>query len=534
MREECIMNENNYPNISVPQMETAIKKEEKEGLLAGENNTVKEILVHFEFFGIISILYGIFYCFCLYKNTSGITMPVFTAGTFAYFISCMKKLGISLKKDAWFYIGSACLLGISNFLTSSQVLIFFNCVGIMLLLFGFLIHHFYEDGEWHFGKQAASMISAFFGTIACLHYWPKGFSYYKMEKENVSGKDSKGKYIWFGILIAIPLLMVVCALLASADAVFRSVFQNLFQGIVLPTNLIGMAITILLGILGSYGLLVWLSKKQLQETCSDKRTLEPLIAITFTSLLTVIYLIFSMIQILYLFMGNMELPSGYTYASYAREGFFQLLFVCLINLGIVLICAERFRENMFLKIILTVFSACTYIMIASSAMRMILYVATYYLTFLRVLVLWTLAVLALLLTGILVSIYKESFPLFRYCMVVVTICYLIFSLAKPDYFIAKYNLCKAMGAYRQMSEDMVSDSYEDGYLDENYLFYHLSFDAVPAMEEAGLFNQTGDWLVQDDKLRNYSNTLKYEIENMGIRTFNLSKYRAKKVAKKYF
>ena len=38
------MNENNYPNISVPQMETVIKKEETEGLLAGENNTVKEIL----------------------------------------------------------------------------------------------------------------------------------------------------------------------------------------------------------------------------------------------------------------------------------------------------------------------------------------------------------------------------------------------------------------------------------------------------------------------------------------------------------
>lgn len=528
------MNENNYPNIPIPQMETVNKKEEQERLLAGENNTVKEILVHFEFFGGISILYGIFYCFCLYKNTSGITMPVFAAGTFAYFISCMKKLGISIKKDAWFYMGASCLLGISNFLTSSTVLIFFNCVGILLLLLGFLIHHFYEDREWHFGQQAASMISAFFGAIGCFHYLPKGVSYYRMEKENASGKDSKGKYIWFGILIAIPLLMVVCALLASADAVFRSIFQNLFQDVVLPTNLIGMAVTVLLGIFSSYGLLVWLSQKQLQESCSDKRTLEPLIAITFTSLLTVIYLIFSIIQILYLFVGNMELPSGYTYAGYAREGFFQLLFVCLINLGIVLICAERFRENVFLKIILTIFSACTYIMIASSAMRMVLYIAAYYLTFLRVLVLWTLTVLALLLTGILVSIYRESFPLFRYCMVVVTICYLIFSLAKPDYFIAKYNLAKAMGAYGKISGGMVSDSDEDRYLDESYLFYHLSFDAVPAMEEAGLFNQTGDWIVHDDTLENYGNRLKYDTEGMGIRGFNVSKYRARKVAKRYF
>lgn len=527
------MNENNYPNISVPQVETVIKKEETERLLAGENNTVKEILVHFEFFGIISILYGFFYCFCLYKNTSGITMPVFTAGTFAYFISCMKKLGIPLKKDAWFYIVSSCLLGISNCLTSSWVLIFFNYIGIMFLLAGFLIHHFYEDREWHFGKQAASMISAFFGMLACLHYLPRGFSYYKKKKESVSEKDSKGKYIWLGVLIAIPLLMVVCALLASADAVFRSVFQSIFQGIVLPTNLIGMVITIILGILGSYGLLIWLSKKQLQETCTDRRTLEPLIAITFTSLLTVIYLIFSIIQILYLFMGNMELPSGYTYASYAREGFFQLLFVCFINLGIVLICAERFRDNVLLKIILTVFSTCTYIMIASSAMRMILYVAAYYLTFLRVLVLWTLAVLALLLTGILVSIYKESFPLFRYCMVAVTICYLIFSLAKPDYFIAKYNLSKAIASYMQTSGDKELDSFEEGYLDENYLFNHLSFDAAPAMEEAGLFDQKGKRKILDNRLDIYSIKIKDATENMGLRRFNFSRYRALKIAGDY-
>lgn len=526
------MNENNYPDISVPQVEAVIKKEETERILAGENDTVKEILVHFEFFGIISILYGLFYCFCLYKNNSGITMPIFTAGTFAYFIGCMKKLGICLKKDAWFYAVSAGLLSISNFLTSSGVLIFFNYAGIIFLLFGFLIHHFYNDTKWHFGKQAVSMISAFFGMIACLHYLPKGFSYYKRKKERASEKDSKGKYIWLGILIAIPLLMVVCALLVSADAVFRSVFQNMFQGVVLPTNLIGMAFTIAVGILGSYGMLIWLSKKQLQETCTNQKTLEPLIAITFTSLLTVIYLIFSIIQILYLFMGNMELPSGYTYASYAREGFFQLLFVCCINLGIVLICAERFRDNLLLKIILTVFSACTYIMIASSAMRMILYVATYDLTFLRVLVLWTLAVLALLLTGVLVSIYRESFPLFGYCMVVVTICYLIFSLAKPDYYIAKYNLSKAIGCYRQVPENMVINPYENGYLDEDYLFYHLSLDAAPAMEEAGLFAQKGVLKVQNDKLKNYCTRVKYETENMGLRSFNLSRYRARKIVER--
>ena len=56
-----------------------------------------------------------------------------------------------------------------------------------------------------------------------------------------------------------------------------------------------------------------------------------MIAITIAAMLTLLYLVFSVIQIVYLFMGNMTLPSGYTYAKYAREGFFQLLAVSVLK-----------------------------------------------------------------------------------------------------------------------------------------------------------------------------------------------------------
>jgi len=77
---------------------------------------------------------------------------------------------------------------------------------------------------------------------------------------------------------------------------------------------------------------------------------------------------------MYLFIGNMQLPEGYTYSGYAREGFFQLLAVCILNLLLVLICLYLFRENIVLKLILTLISGCTYIMILSSALRMIMYI----------------------------------------------------------------------------------------------------------------------------------------------------------------
>lgn len=523
------MNENIYSDIPVSQTATVIPQEEKEGFLANENDKVRKILTNFQFFGVLSIVYGIFYCFCLYKNTSGITMPLFMAGTFAYFIACMKRLDIPLKKDAWFYIGSACLLGVSNFLTASGVLIFFNCTGMMFLVFGFLLHHFYDDKKWRFGKQFSSMIALFFGSIGYLHYLPKSFSYYNKKKEN--GKDSKAKYIWLGIIIAIPLLMIVCACLMSADAVFREIFQNVFQDIVVPKHFFGIVITAAIGIFGSFGMITWLSRKHLTEECENKKTLEPLIAITVTSLMAVVYVLFSGIQIVYLFIGNMELPAGYNYAEYAREGFFELLFVCMINLFIVLVCVERFKDNIVLKVILTIFSGCTYIMIASSAMRMILYVREYDLTFLRLLVLWTLAVLALLLAGLLVSIYNSKFMLFRYFMVVVTLCYLVFSFAKPDYYITKYNINKAI---HESIEKQGSTEYDyvKMYLDQTYIYYNLSMDAMPALEEANLLKAQEDLEDSDFDIKYYYEKIGKKTKDMGIRNFNLSKYKAKTIFKK--
>ena len=38
-----------------------------------------------------------------------------------------------------------------------------------------------------------------------------------------------------------------------------------------------------------------------------------------------------------------------TYAGYARQGFFQLLFVALLNLVMVLLCLKYFRRSKLLN-----------------------------------------------------------------------------------------------------------------------------------------------------------------------------------------
>lgn len=491
----------------------------------------KKRAVHFHFFGMGSIIYALFYTFCLYRNNSGITYPFFIGGTLFYFFLSLKKSGRSAKKDSVFYIVSLILLGISTCCTDAGNLIFMNKMGIFVLSFVLMIHNFCEDDKWNFSKYISAILQTVCGSLAAIG---RPFSdcslYLKSLKNQSEEKHRKRTAILLGIAVSIPLLTIVLMLLSSADAVFAALIKKLSFQIQLPENLFGILFSILFAFFASYCIITYIHMGKIKEETGNRRTGEPITAIIITTLLSIVYLVFSVIQIVYLFWGNMELPGVYTYADYAREGFFQLLFVCLLNLILVLICLGRFKESRVLKIILTVISVCTYIMIASSAMRMFMYIGFYFLTFLRIFVLWSLLVIFLLITGVLITIYKENFPLFRYSMMVVTALYLTFSFAHPDYWIAKYNTS-------HMDMEITEDSAANQrYYSDKYYLSKLSADAAPVLLSGQFLQNTGadakqetDSIDTNDSdwwMIEYINKLSRRTEDMTLRNFNVSRFLA--------
>jgi hypothetical protein len=567
MQQSCaemrkIMNEypNQYPTKCYNETNAfGITREEKE-----------ERACHFRLFSLPSIIYALFYTFCLYKNASGITYPFFIGGTLFYFFLSLKKLGISAKKDSVFYVISIMLLGISTFCTDNLNIIFMNKLGIFLLTFILFIHNFFADTLWNLLKYGFAILQTILGSLILIGRPFSDFICYReINKENGNIKKHYAIYIFIGILISIPLTTFILLLLCSADAVFYYLFQGLsFSAFVywLINHFTDLCFSMLFSFFSSYCILTFLKKKSIREEISDKRTGEPLIAITFTSILSVIYFLFSAVQIIYLFAGKGDIPSTYAYpdtyasrySSYAREGYFQLLFVCMINLFLVLICLNRFKENKALKVILTIISLCTYIMMASSAMRMIMYIRYYDLTFLRIFVLWSLVVIFFIMTGILFYIYKKDFPLCKYCITIVTILYIGFSFSHPDYFIAKYNISQIFA-----DEDYESDRYlywdsspKKCHYDTDYLI-GLSADAAPAI----LHPETLSALISGPEkydrwkkhwsleygfesskpnrwMEYYAQNIddyigKIEKEGSKIRTFNLSRSAAKKYTDLY-
>ena len=221
---------------------------------------------------------------------------------------------------------------------------------------------------------------------------------------------------------------------------FAHALSGMFSFDVPVSRVAGIVFTFAYALLAAYCGIRYLGKGTISAQSKDLRKLEPMIANTILVLISVVYVLFCIIQIFSLFLGKMQLPAGYTYARYAREGFFLLFFVCMINICLVLFFMGCFRENGLKKILLAIISGCTYVMIASSAFRMCLYIQNYRLTFLRVFVLWMLVLIGVLLGGIVAQIYRQTFPLFRYMIVVMTIAVFAFGIVRLDYWIAKYDI----------------------------------------------------------------------------------------------
>lgn len=474
--------------------------------------------------GIVSILYAAFYAFCLYKNASGITYPFFVAGTFCFYIYCMKRLEVPRKKDAVFYIAATVLLGISTCLTDSWIIIAMNKTGIFLLLIGFLLHHFYDDVSWGFTYYLGAIWKTIWGCISRLFQPFTDFADFL--KSGEKEKSTKTRYVIMGLVIALPLTAIVLMLLSSADQVFYELFiektWTYIVNIQIFPTIFGIGWKLWLALLISYCAISFMSSHTITKEQEDKRTGEPMVAITFTSVLAVVYIAFCAVQIIYLFMRGSET----IYSHAAREGFFQLLFVCAINLALVLICMAYFKESKVLKVVLTLISVCTYIMIASSTFRMILYIRYYYLTFLRIFVLWALLVIALLMTGVLIYIYKKNFPLFRYSMITVTVLYILLSFSRPDYVIAKVNMTHYSGKESNFFLN------EAGYQDTSYLYYNLSADAAPVLLNEDIYLH-----VKERDTRSfyyygyYADKCNWDSKNIGIRNFNLSRFLAKQYLK---
>lgn len=169
---------------------------------------------------------------------------------------------------------------------------------------------------------------------------------YRVAKEQAQANGSNTGYaVMRGLIIAVPLVLVLGLLLASADAVFQSFFSG-FGGLNIGA---GVGHVVLLA-LGAYAMMVLIrlaateGGKEPGEHAPELGHVEALVVLVSVNLL---FAAFAVAQILTVLGGAEDAltRAGVDPKEFARQGFFQLLWVAGITLGMLMILHVVTRSN---------------------------------------------------------------------------------------------------------------------------------------------------------------------------------------------
>lgn len=303
------------------------------------------------------------------------------------------------------------------------------------------------------------------------------------ERSKNKEKNILLKRILIGVAISIPSVMFLVMMLSSADLVFYNnfiLFNNWFKKLFEFINIFKIVIGTFTGFyLFGHLYSVYVKDEKIANLIDDNAIVANKIKgdvvvlnILMISILFV-YTIFMAIQFKYLFSGG-TLPNGLNYSEYARRGFFELVFLSILNIGLILLTTYLLRDKIYEdknkwallnKFMLIYLCTITGILLISSYYRMSLYDSAYGFTRLRVLVYIFLIFEAAGLLATFVYIIKHNFNILAVYAAIGLAFYLTLNVVNIDGIIAKRNI------------DMyLSGQAED--IDIDYLMT-LSPDALP-------------------------------------------------------
>jgi hypothetical protein len=277
-----------------------------------------------------------------------------------------------------------------------------------------------------------------------------------------------------GAGLALPLLVVLGLLLASADAVFAGFFSWWRS----PETVITHAVLLGAGAWGMAGLLRLSSAGPAPAPPQLPYRLGPVEATVVVGSLVALFTAFAVAQVIAVAGGASHVlqTAGLTYAEYARQGFFQLLavaaitLVALVGLRAVTDLSDPVHRRRF-TVLGEVAIGLTLVILAVALRRLGLYTDAYGLTMLRlfslVFTLWIGTVLVL--AGLALGGVGADRAWFTGAALVAGLAMLLgLNALNPEAIVARHNVERAA---RQLAVDPL-------YLAE------LSDDAVPALVDA--------------------------------------------------
>ena len=207
----------------------------------------------------------------------------------------------------------------------------------------------------------------------------------------------------FGIIVGIVFSIVILLLLMSADDYFNKFVSKAFISINFDFSKI-MQFVIFFIIIFSIGVNL-IRNRYIVMKENKTRKIDHTIIISMLSVINLVFVLFLISEVSKLCGNFLQIPNGYIYSSYAREGFFQLLFVTIINFSIILYLIYKtnvIKENKIIRNLVLILIAFSVLLIFNSYYRMFLYIGKFGFTNLRLQVILFLF-MELILFGIIIK-----------------------------------------------------------------------------------------------------------------------------------
>lgn len=419
----------------------------------------------------IALALGIIFDFFFYQKLPGITFPVYVLLVLGGLAVLARAHNVRIPTTTWLLAAAALFFSTMVFVRASGALNVLNILATLVLMVMVAVSVV--------GKNLAQYLLTDYVRLAIVP-----LKFLRTALATVSemitlranaGKSGATSQIVKGIILTLPILVLFLILFSSADLVFAKYLTNIVNIHINVETVFRVfwVFAIAFVFIGAYTFSLRRQHDHTQDQpWEPARVLGKMESSILLGSVNVLFLLFVLIQLTYLFGGEANITGqGFTYAEYARKGFFELVVVAAVSF-LLLLATEKYvvkKESRHLgvfKFLSGALALQVFIIIVSAFKRLVLYEQAYGFTTLRLFshafTIWLGIIFLLLLYKIFVNNSEQKFMLYGFISGLAM--FAVINLANPDAFIARQNMerYKTTGKLdvyylATLSEDAVSE-----------------------------------------------------------------------------
>lgn len=369
-------------------------------------------------FAILYMLLGFtfirFFWFYDWRSSFKFALAVYTVAYVTVVIFYAKAKGREIQKETVFWI-----------LVMSCIALFFKTENFFTFIIQIMVAAYFTGVTGGlYGGGTSSYIYADLIHIAFVAPFTHFFSIFPAISGLFKRKEKEEKVqihpaVW-GAVMSVAALRVIIPLLIKADSNFligtTEFIDHLFAGMDLFSAIVNVCLSVPVACY-LYSLAFCcinntgrIFEKEELDTHRHRLRISPAITLkVFICTICFVYILFIALQAEYLlgaFAGKLYI--GYTYAEYARTGFFELCKVSVINLSLLAISNLLIKkeENKCIKPPMLVLCILSLLLLSTAMAKMVMYIAAYGLTVKRVISTVFLLWLVVVFVMCIIRLYK--------------------------------------------------------------------------------------------------------------------------------